>query len=393
MRNQNMLVVIILLTMPLSGMGIDIYTPSLPAVMHFFDSNSGLVKFSLTIYMLGLGIGQIFWGTLSDSWGRRYLLLTGLSGFFIVSLAIVFVHNIQIFILLRCLQGLLVAAPLSLTRSIMVDCFSGDKLHRVVSWAINAWSIGPIVAPVVGGYLQHYFNWQANFYFMATYSLLLITLMLFILPETIKHRHPLQLKEISRKSVTIFKHKLFLIIGFMFSLGYAASIAFSVVGPFLIQTTLHHSAITYGHMALLIGAGYFLGCSCNSAWSKQSIAKRCLLGCGIFLTASLSMVLLANLQTMNLLNIILPVALVFFGLGFSQPNIYAKVMSLFPKMGGLLSSSLGLYFTVLTWAFSSLAIFLKSNTQLPLAYGFFGAMLLYAILFLKFIYPKLTTKN
>lgn len=96
---------------PLSGVGIDIYTPSLPAITHHFAVKTSLVKLTLSVYLLGLGLGQFVFGILSDSFGRRRLLLAGMMIYVLISAGIAMSFNIGMLLTFRFLQGLTTGVP------------------------------------------------------------------------------------------------------------------------------------------------------------------------------------------------------------------------------------------------------------------------------------------
>jgi predicted MFS family arabinose efflux permease len=148
-------------------------------------------------------------------------------------------------------------------RAIIPDLFSGKKMQQMMTYMTTAWSIGPIIAPVIGGYLQHYFDWQANFYFLLIYSLLMFGLVVFFLPETSVHRHDFKLRVIFRNYKEILSSPEYLRNVFSNGLLYSIILLFAVISPFLIQNVLHFSTVQYGHITLFIGLAWFLGSIIN----------------------------------------------------------------------------------------------------------------------------------
>src|SRR3990167_10454126 len=118
--NKRLMIAMVLLMAPLGGIGIDLYTPSLPAITRHFSVDASLVKLTLSIYLLGLGMGQFVFGFLSDSLGRRRLLLIGMLVYVVISLVMAMSTNIGTLLVFRLLQGLATGAPAVLYRSLIM---------------------------------------------------------------------------------------------------------------------------------------------------------------------------------------------------------------------------------------------------------------------------------
>jgi Arabinose efflux permease len=151
-----------------------------------FHTSNEMLQFSLVIYILFLGIAQLIYGPLSDRYGRKPILLFGCTLFFIASLASIFTHSINQFLLLRAIQGLGIGCGFTVASAILADIFTGKKLAQFTSYSAMVYSSSLIFAPVLGGYLQHYLGWQANLLVMAIYALALCVLIKFLLFETRK---------------------------------------------------------------------------------------------------------------------------------------------------------------------------------------------------------------
>ena len=169
---------------PLSGAGVDIHVPSLPSIIVYFHSTQAAIQASVTMYLLGYGIGQFLVGIFADGFGRKPMLLGGSFFYCLASLASVYVSTVHGFLATRLIQGILVAGPAVAIKASISDCYEGKKLQVVMAYASIAWALGPILAPVLGGYLQHYFNWHACFMFLAAYSFLIFFLAWLFLSET-----------------------------------------------------------------------------------------------------------------------------------------------------------------------------------------------------------------
>ncbi|QTS83866.1 multidrug effflux MFS transporter [Coxiella endosymbiont of Amblyomma nuttalli] len=386
--NKNLLAFIILLMAPLSGVGIDIYTPSLPVITHYFAVKASLIKLTLSVYLLGLGFGQFIFGILSDSFGRRRLLLSGMIIYILVSASIAISFNISMLLTLRFLQGLITGVPAVIYRSIMMDCFKGSSLKQITGNASIIWALGPIIAPLIGSYLQHYFNWQANFYFLCIYGFILLLLVYFFLPETILEFTPFIFNIHVKNVLQILKHRLFMMIAITISLGSSVPVIFNVVAPYMIQTILGHTAVFYGHIALFTGLAYFIGCLSNNWIIKEYSLKNVILtGLITVNIGGLISVFLAIFYGMHWITILFPMLLIYLAYGWVQPNGFIRAISVFPRASGTVSSLWGSLILITSSFICSLAILLEIHNLIQFSLAIFVLGLIYLIVNLLFIHP------
>lgn len=235
------LILIAVLTISLSGIGVDLYTPSMPAIAQDFMTRVALVKMTIPMYLIGFAIGQLFFGTLSDVYGRKGMLQVGLIIFILVSCFAPFTKNIHVLMLIRSIQGFGAASASVISKAMLADKLQGKKkLAVAASYLTIAWACCTIIAPVIGGYLQDYFHWQANFYFYSIYTFLIFVVIWLYFQETIAIKttaHPYSLFTSIKEIVS---HRVFLGGSLSLGFGYSIIIIFNVAGPFLIQDSDSH---------------------------------------------------------------------------------------------------------------------------------------------------------
>ncbi|MDR0822620.1 MAG: multidrug effflux MFS transporter, partial [Endomicrobium sp.] len=141
----------------------DMYLPSLPAMMDYFSTSASMVQLGLTFSMLGLAAGQIIFGPLSDKYGRKKPLLISMFLFLVSTVSCIFAPSIEIFVLLRFVQGIAGAGGIVISRSIATDKFKGRNLATALAiiGAING--IAPVIAPVTGGAVLRITSWHGVF--------------------------------------------------------------------------------------------------------------------------------------------------------------------------------------------------------------------------------------
>lgn len=366
---------VLLLIFFLMGTCVDLYVPSLPAIVHHFKTTPGPVQLTVSLYMLGYALGQLFLGILSDSLGRKPILLISAAAFSIVSFLTPLSWNVYVLNACRLLQGICIGGLASTARAVASDCYSEIDLTKIMNLMVISWALGPIVGPCIGGYLQHFFDWQADFYFFSIYGFVLFLYLFITTPETNRQPRRLQVREISGNVARIVTSARVLYGTVIVAVAYGSTVIFNIVGPFLIQVVLKYSVISYGHIALGLGLGYFSGNSLNrlliQRWDPMKVTLVGLMG-GV-LTA-LVMLLLSRFLEMSLYLLALPAVSLFFFCGHVFPNVMGRILTLFPEARGTLSAVIGTLMAGCIFLFTSIATLFKTDSQTPLSLLYIGTL-------------------
>lgn len=384
-NNTNIVFWMSLLVLPLVGLGIDIHVPSLPSIIHYFHAPQASVQASVTWYVLGYGVGQLLLGTLSDSLGRRKLLLTCLLIYSVACMSSIVSPSIHLFLASRLLQGLVVAGPAIAAKSSISDCFKGKKLHKVSTYLSMVISIGPIIAPALGGYFQHYLGWQACFYFLAIYSVIIFVGCFLLFPETIKKKEVFHIKVITLNYMQVLTNPVFVGSVICAGLFFSVLAVFNVMGPFIIQTSLHFTAIQFGHAALLLGGFTFTGALLNR-WLLHYFEPHTILIGGIcyMVMLSLAAVIISPHVPFSFWWLMIPLMLLYIAVGLLTPCVFGIALGLFPHLGGTANALRGVGMMVLTALMTLTASQFSTLTQMPLVYFYFaisvGCLLAYLFL-------------
>ena len=240
----------------------DMYLPSLPTMTSFFGTSTSMVQLGLTASMLGLAAGQIFFGPLSDKYGRRSPLIVSMLLFLFSTLACIFAPNIEVFIALRFVQGAAGAGGIVISRSIATDKFKGANLAKALAviGAING--IAPVSAPVIGGAILKVTNWQGIFAVLFAVGLAL-TAGCFHFNESLSHSK--RSKEKLSHTFVLFKivlHKRTSLL-YVLQQAFALAILFAYIAssPFIIQEHYGFSPFAFSlffavnSLAIMAGAG------------------------------------------------------------------------------------------------------------------------------------------
>lgn len=366
----------------LLGIGIDLYVPSFPAIGRYFHVESHWVQWTITAYMLGYGSGQFLLGIISDFIGRRPVLLGSLFAYLMVTIVAIFASSIHLLILMRLLQGLAVGGVGAVCRTIVTDSFTGDDLTKAMSYLSASWAMGPILGPFIGGYLQHYFNWQASFVFYALYALFLIIYILAVVPETNRVIHKPEMRVFFSQLKSVLTHATFVRFTLGLSLIYGILVLFNMIGPYLVQVTLHYTAVDYGHIALLMGFGYFLGNMANR-WLIQYFSGEQIVRVGMGVSIALMLLALAldYFIPLRLSIVIVPIFLMFISCGIVFPNKISVALGEFSHIGGVASSIFGSIAVGMVSLITIFGALLPTTSAWPLALVYLVLLLVAAFLF------------
>lgn len=381
-KQVSRIVWVVLALYPMIGMGVDLIAPSLPAISFNLHVSHTIAKNLIAVYLLGFALGSFICGFLSDVFGRRKFLIGGLFVFMLVSLAPPLFPFPTILLLARFLQGLTIAGAVISVRSVLSDVLDQEQLMRVAPMISILWGIGPIVGPVIGGYLQHYFNWPACFYFFTIISFVELISMLMVVPETHSHYQSFDLKQIGRNLLTIVSHHQFLGVVILMGILYSLMIVFNTLGPFLIQKELGKTPIYFGHLALCLGTVFLLGSlACKYLLKYYRPEKIIFISLWIFLLIAVADLMLAYLHSQSMLLIVVSSLLMFLASGIIYPSAMSKSLVLFQHQAGT-SGALTILIVQLTTSTSAFLMgFVDAKTAISLMVIYLIAIVLSMIIY------------
>ncbi|MFA9489275.1 MULTISPECIES: Bcr/CflA family multidrug efflux MFS transporter [unclassified Mannheimia] len=193
----------------LPPLAIDMYLPSFLDIARDLAVSQEKVQTTLAIYALGFGGGQLFWGPMADSFGRKVIILIGLIGSAIAAYFLTQVETIETFYLLRLAQGLCSAAPAVVLGALVRDLFDRNLFSRLMSIIMIISMLAPLLAPIIGGYIAKYFHWHSVFYVMVAMGGLSAILISWKIPETLvpEKRLPLSFGKALKNFAGVLSHK------------------------------------------------------------------------------------------------------------------------------------------------------------------------------------------
>ncbi|EXI62965.1 major facilitator transporter [Mannheimia granulomatis] len=193
----------------LPPLAIDMYLPSFLDIAKDLAVSQEKVQTTLAVFTLGFGCGQLFWGPMADSFGRKVIILIGLIGSAIAAYFLTQVENIETFYLLRLIQGLCAAAPAVVLGALVRDLFEKNLFARLMSVIMIISMLAPLLAPIIGGYVAKYFHWHSIFYVLVAMGLLCVALISWKIPETlpVEKRLPLSFGKSLKNFSELLLHK------------------------------------------------------------------------------------------------------------------------------------------------------------------------------------------
>ncbi len=358
----------------LSGIAIDLFAPSMPAIGAEFGASVAQMQNSISVTLIAYAVGQLFFGLIADGRGRLIALFPGLCLFLAGSLLAMFSHNLATFLFARAIQGFAVGACQVTARAMLVDNVRGERFYSAVAWLSLAWGIGPVIAPFIGGIVEQQLGWRWNFALYALYSGILILLSL-RLRESLPQKARMSILQSLYGYRIVLSNRRFLFATLALGTSLALFLIWNVIGPFLIQHTLHYSPTFYGGTALAAGLAYLLATIINRFLIKR-IRNHFLILAGLVCNATGIACMLIEPGSIALVPLLTGIILVNFGQGLLFSNMVALTMTLFPERAGTTASLLGCGMMICGGLSSSLtmAVPLENNGNIALLFFFLLAL-------------------
>ena len=363
----------------LGPFSIDTYMPSFPAIQASLHATPLQLQQTLSVYLFCFAIMMLFHGSLSDSFGRRPVILSSLVAFVFTSLACVFAQDIHTLIVLRGLQGLSAGAGMIVGRAMIRDLYAGAEAQRLMSKITMMFAISPAVAPIIGGWLHVWFGWHSVFLFMAGLGLLLFTLSYYYLPETHPPvgRQPFSLRPLARNYHKVCNHPHFLLLVGTIALHFAGFFLYIASAPVFILQTLHLHETQFAYLFIPAITGVMLGAYLSGRLAGRITPQKTVTYAYILLFSAV----LINLGYNSLFTpswpwAVLPISLYGMGMSLAMPSITLMALDIFPQHRGLASSMQGFVQTLLNAIVAGLVAPMLSFSAVLLAAGMLGFLVL-----------------
>jgi MFS transporter, DHA1 family, multidrug resistance protein len=324
-------------------LSIDMYLPALPRLAAELRAPESAVQLTVSACLVGLGLGQLVAGPLSDAVGRRRPLLCGVALYAVASWMAAVAPSLGLLVAARMVQGLAGAAGIAISRAIVRDLFEGQEVARIFSLLILVTGVAPIAAPVLGAQILRFGPWRSIFVVLGVIGVLLALGSAVCLPESLpaSRRRRGGLREVGTVFRELTGSRAFMSSALSLALAMTVLFAYISASPFVLQADFGIGAqpfsLVFATNAMALVAGSQL-----SARLARRVSPRRLLGVGLGLAGvATSLLLLAALTRMPLPVFLVPLAVAIGSLGLSIPNATALALLPHPRSAGTASAQLG----------------------------------------------------
>lgn len=320
---------------------LEISAPSFPSIMTYFGVSESTVGLTITMNLIGFCLAAIVYGPLSDSYGRRKIMLIGNGILAIGATMCVRAPTMQILLLTRLIQGFGAATLAVVVSAIIADCYKTEEASRLYGIMNAVFTSLMALAPVIGGFINAAIGWRGNYGVVAGICIVSWMLLLLFLPETSKQiekgsRPKIKPQEILSDYKTLLTSSKFMMAAAVPSLLYGCYMAFVAIGPFIYMQTMELSMLIY-----TINTAFVVACFAIISFLSGKITN--LLGTRNTLISALAIQFLGTMWMYFSKNAIhFTGSMSIFSIGFAliYPIVFARSMEIFPQIKGTASSAI-----------------------------------------------------
>jgi DHA1 family bicyclomycin/chloramphenicol resistance-like MFS transporter len=360
--------------MSIVALSIDALLPALPQIGAYVGVEQVTDnQLLITMIFLGLGFGQLIFGPLSDSFGRKPIVYVGFMVFIIASIICVTTKNFEMMIFGRVLQGVGLSSPRSLSISIIRDCYSGNYMAKILSIVVMFFILVPVIAPTMGQVLLNYFNWQSIFYVNLLFGVLVMIWFWKRQPETLRNEHRIPF------TVRLFHDGAKEFLKYKDAMGFTLVSGF-ITGSFMVYLSTSQQIFQvqydladkfpyiFASLAIAVGLATFL----NSRFvTKYGMWRMAYISTIAFVIISILYIALFYSSTNPSIGVLLGFfATQFFAIGFMFGNLRALAMQPLGHIAGIGAAINGFISTVMAVPIANYIGKFVTDSVLPLFVGF-----------------------
>lgn len=333
-----------------SPLAMQIYLPSLAGMMVVFSATAGEIQLTMSAFFVAVAVSQLFWGPLSDQFGRRPVIIAGMVLFAIGSILCLLAPTIELLIAARVLQAAGGCTGMVLGRAIIRDLHGPAQAASMIGYVTMGMAVMPTIAPAVGGLLDEFYGWQGGFFLMLIFGLGVLLAAILYLPETHKTRSSVGAGQILRSYATLCREPLYW--SYTLTAAFSALTYFAYLGgaPFIASGLLSMSAAEMGFYFMFVALGYIVGNYLSGRFAERvGMYPMILTGTLIGLLSVFIIAAFARFDALTAPSLFLPMFLLGLGNGVCLPSALSGAVSVRPELTGA-ASGLTASFQVATGA-------------------------------------------
>ena len=325
----------------LGPFAIDTYMPSFPAIARSFAATPLQVQQTLTAYLIPFSCMMLFHGALTDSFGRRPVILVGLVVFMGASIGCALAQSLPQLLMFRALQGMSAGTGMVAGRAMIRDIYPGHQAQRMMSMVTMIFGLAPAVAPILGGWLELWFGWRSIFVFLTLFAALMWVICHLRLAESLPpaHRQPFAVRPLLRNYLKLLRSVRFALLSSAIAFNFAGFFLYIASAPAVIYDLLGLRASQFGWLFVPGIAGVIIGAFLSGRVAGKLAPRRTVrYGYTIMCGAALFNLAYNAVWPPALPWTVLPVMVYTVGMALAMPSISLLVLDLFPQNRGLAAS-------------------------------------------------------
>jgi len=350
----------------------DLYLPALPALADSFAAPMAQAQYTLSALLLAFGCSQLLWGPLSDRFGRRPILLIGLTVYVLTTVASTLAPSMQWLIGWRVLQGAAMGAVVMCARAIVRDLYRPTDGARIMSKGLSGLGVLACICGPVGGLLADYAGWRITLLAPAVFGVLALGLITLRFKESLSRPNPLALRPAAllRTWLQILRNPTFLAFSALSAASYGGLFTFLATSSFVLINIMGLSKTQYGVVFFFMCLAYVVGTFlCRRLLTRFGVQNSVGIAAGLSLTSGLLLAGLTWAGVNNLWAIVLPYALFMLAHGVHQPCGQSGAVGPFPQAAGTASAVNGFLMTLVAFVMGTWLGTHMDGTARPLTYG------------------------
>lgn len=365
-------IVLMALLLSIQPVTTDVYLPALPALTQSMGAGMVQAQLTLTGLLLAFGVSQLIWGPLSDRFGRRPILLVGLSVYTLAALASTFSSSMEQLIGWRIAQGAAMGAVVMCARAIVRDLYTPLEGARAMSKALTGLGLVACACVPIGGALSDLFSWRAALMALVVYAAGTLAFVALRMPETLVHRNPqaLQPRVLWSTWLHVLRNPTFLTFSLLTMATYGGLFTFLASSAFVFMEVLGLNRTQYGIVMALSSFSYFGGTFlCRWLLGRVGLRRSVAIGGGMSLAGGGLMVLFASVGWQTPATVLVPFLIFTMAHGIHQPCGQSGCVGPFPRSAGVASALNGFMMMLVSFSIGAWLGQRMDGTVWPLVNG------------------------